>query len=182
MPIKRAALFAAIAVNALLLLGACASQPAAPVVAARTPPVVDALPGVGRSAPIVVAPNPPPVANAPLANAPAPGVAPAPVVSGEPPPVLAAPTVDAPPGVVGTAIGRELDDKDRAVAIAAQQDAIASGQRKSWKGGRGTYGFIVPGVEAAGCRDYTHRIFINGRPQEAKGQGCRVGDAWRATS
>lgn len=98
----------------------------------------------------------------------------------------AAPVVSAPPppaaGVVGGPIGQSLDDKDRAAAIAAQQEAVASGARKSWRGAHGAYGFIAPGPESGDCRDYTHKIFINGRPQEAKGQACRQNGEWRVTS
>jgi surface antigen len=106
----------------------------------------------------------------------------------KPPPVVSTPVIVAPeppaPGVVGSAIGRDLDEKDKATAIAAQQEAVNSGARKSWKGDHGAYGFIVPGPEngAGGCRDYTHKIFINGRPQEAKGQACKKGDEWRVAS
>ncbi len=106
-----------------------------------------------------------------------------------PPPVAAAPVpIAAPeppaPGVVGSAVGRDLDEKDKAAAIAAQQAAISSGAPKTWKGGHGAYGFITPGPEngAGGCRDYTHKIYINGRPQEAKGQACKNGESWRVTS
>lgn len=86
------------------------------------------------------------------------------------------------PGVIGAAIGQSLDETDRFAAIAAQQDAVATGNRKSWRGGKGAYGFIIPGPETGGCRDYTHRIFINGRPQEAKGRACQENGAWRVTS
>ena len=81
----------------------------------------------------------------------------------KPAPVVTAPVAVAPeppaPGVVGTAVGRDLGD-------------------------HGAYGFIVPGPEsgAGGCRDYTHKIFIDGRPKEAKGQACKTGDVWRVTS
>lgn len=87
-----------------------------------------------------------------------------------------------PAGVVGVAVGRELDEKDRAVAIAAQNEAVNSGDPKSWKGAKTAYGFITPGPENGGCRDYTHKIFINGRPQEAKGRACKAGEVWRVTS
>ena len=104
----------------------------------------------------------------------------------EPPAANAAPIVAAPPppalGVVGGAIGQALDEKDRAAAIAAQQEAVASGARKSWRGTRGSYGFVTPGSENGSCRDYTHKIFINGRPQEAKGQACLQNGEWRVTS
>lgn len=98
--------------------------------------------------------------------------------------VAAAPEPPA-PGVVGVTIGRELAAADRATAVAAQQEAVASGARKSWRGTHGAYGFIDPGPEAAlgGCRDYTHKIFIEGRPQQAKGQACKKPDGgWRVTS
>jgi surface antigen len=106
--------------------------------------------------------------------------------SSAPPPVAAVAAAPEPPapGVVGVGVGRDLDEKDKAVAIAAQQAAVSSGSVKSWKGGHGAYGFITPGPEnaGAGCRDYTHKVFINGRPQEAKGQACKSGDGWRVTS
>ena len=104
----------------------------------------------------------------------------------EPPAPVAAAVAAVPPppapGVIGGPIGQSLDEKDRAAAIAAQQDAVASGARKSWRGDKGSYGFIVPGAENGSCRDYTHKVFINGRPQEGKGQACRQNGEWRVTS
>jgi len=104
----------------------------------------------------------------------------------EPPTVAAAPVVAAPPppapGVIGGAIGQSLTEKDRAAAIAAQQDAVSSGARRSWRGERGSYGFVTPGTESGSCREYTHRVFVNGRPQEAKGQACQQNGQWRVTS
>lgn len=103
-----------------------------------------------------------------------------------PPPVRSAGAEATPappaPGVIGAAIGQALDETDRTAAIAAQQEAIASGSRKSWRGGHGAYGFITPGPETAGCREYSHRIFVNGRPQEAKGRACQENGIWRVTS
>ena len=96
------------------------------------------------------------------------------------------PAVETPPppaaGVVGGPIGQSLDEKDRAAAIAAQQEAVASGARKSWRGAHGAYGFVAPGPESGNCRDYMHKIFINGRPQEAQGQACLRNGEWRVTS
>ncbi|QGM96339.1 hypothetical protein [Methylocystis parvus] len=104
----------------------------------------------------------------------------------EPPTAAATPVITAPappaPGVIGGAIGQSLSEKDRAAAIAAQQDAVSSGARKSWNGEKDAYGFVTPGAESGSCRDYTHRIFVNGRPQEAKGQACRQNGEWRVTS
>jgi surface antigen len=104
----------------------------------------------------------------------------------KPPAVAAAPAVSAPlppaAGVIGGAAGQALTEKDREIAIAAQQDAIASGVRKSWRGEKGAYGFVTPGAENGACRDYTHKVFVNGRPQEGKGQACRENGEWRITS
>lgn len=84
------------------------------------------------------------------------------------------------PGVIGVSVGQTLDEKDRTVAIAAQQDAIVTGARKSWRSASGAYGFILPGAETGACRPYTHKIFINGRPQEASGSACLKDGVWRA--
>jgi surface antigen len=105
--------------------------------------------------------------------------------NGSAPPVAAVPVAPPPaPGVVGAAIGRELDERDKNVAIAAQHEAVNSGMRKSWKGGHGAYGFVTPEPEdaASGCRGYLHKIFIAGRPQEARGQACKEGESWRVVS
>ncbi len=101
--------------------------------------------------------------------------------------VVATPAAPEPPapGVIGAAIGRELDATEKERAIAAQQEAVSAGVRKSWRGAHGSYGFIEPGPESAlagGCRDYTHKIYIKGRPQQAKGQACKKPDgSWRVT-
>jgi surface antigen len=96
----------------------------------------------------------------------------------------AAPPTPSPPapGVLASAIGQSLSEKDREIAMAAQQESVSSGTRKSWRGEHGVYGFIAPGPENGPCRDYTHKIFVNGRPQEAKGQACRENGEWRVTS
>jgi surface antigen len=105
-----------------------------------------------------------------------------------PPPAASVAAAPEPPaaGVVGSAIGQSLDTRDKEVAVAAQQEAVNSGARKTWRGLHGVYGFIEPGSEGSagpGCKEYTHKIFINGRPQEAKGKACRETDgAWRVKS
>jgi surface antigen len=105
-----------------------------------------------------------------------------------PPAPTAAVAAPEPPaaGVVGSAIGQSLDEKDREIAVAAQHEAVNSGARKTWRGLHGAYGFIEPGSEGStgsGCKEYIHKIFINGRPQEAKGQACRNADGvWRVKS
>ncbi|MDE2363148.1 MAG: hypothetical protein KGM42_10770 [Hyphomicrobiales bacterium] len=86
-------------------------------------------------------------------------------------------------GVVGNAIGRDLDEQDRQAAYDAQAYAWESGQRRPWRGPR-AYGYVEPGPEftdsRGACRNYTHRIYIDGRPQAAQGVACRGPDGvWR---
>ena len=103
-------------------------------------------------------------------------------------PVLAAlPTVPAGPppvsGVVAGPVGSSLNEADRRVAADAQYDALEKGQRKSWKSKAGTaFGFVEPGASNGGCREYSHTVYIDGRPQTGKGEGCRQPDgSWRLT-
>ena len=88
-------------------------------------------------------------------------------------------------------IGASLDDEDRERAYAAQLDALDRGQSGapvSWKNpDSGRYGTVVPGpayVEnGRNCRSYTHTIYIDGRPQTARGTACRNPDgSWTALS
>jgi surface antigen len=103
-----------------------------------------------------------------------------------PPAAVEAPEESSSAGVVGSVIGQSLDEKDKEIAIAAQHEAVNSGARKSWRGLHGSYGFVEPGSDGpsgSGCKEYTHKIFIDGRPQEAKGRACRSADGvWRVTS
>jgi surface antigen len=86
-------------------------------------------------------------------------------------------------GLVGGIIGNALDEEDRRRAYAAEMQALeygGPGTPVSWEGrqGRGT---IVPGpYHSRGsyqrCRDYSHTIYIGGRPQVARGVACRNPD------
>ena len=87
-------------------------------------------------------------------------------------------------GLIGNRIGAGLDDEDKQRAYAAQMDALErgpSGAPVSWKNpDSGRYGTVVPGpaYESGGrnCRSYTHTIYIDGRPQTARGTACRNPD------
>ena len=96
--------------------------------------------------------------------------------SSAPPPQAAAPAGPPPKpfldGVVMGDAGRSLTDQDRQTAGEAQYAAIETGQRKSWRGKGGTYGFIEPGTQSGSCRDYSHTIYIDGRPKTGKGSAC----------
>ncbi len=94
-------------------------------------------------------------------------------------------------GLIGSAIGASLDEEDRQMAYAAEMQALeagAPGVAVGWRSERTAYyGSIVPGpyYESAGrrCRGYTHTIFINGRPESARGTACRASDGrWVAVS
>jgi len=94
-------------------------------------------------------------------------------------------------GVVGHEIGRSMDEQDRMLAQEAEYEALERGQSgvsRSWRNERnGRYGEVVPsrpykrGVDD--CRDYTHTIHIDGRPQTMRGTACRNPDGtWRSVA
>ncbi|MCC6887253.1 MAG: hypothetical protein IT536_01740 [Hyphomicrobiales bacterium] len=94
-------------------------------------------------------------------------------------------------GLIGSAIGASLDEEDRRMAYAAEMQALehgAPGVAVGWRSGRTAYyGNVVPGpyFDNGGrrCRAYTHTIFINGRPESARGTACRAPDGrWVAIS
>jgi len=93
-------------------------------------------------------------------------------------------------GLIGNRIGAALDDEDKERAYAAQMDALDRGQPGapvSWKNpDSGRYGTIVPGPTyqdtGRNCRQFTHTIYIDGRPQTARGVACRNPDGtWKST-
>jgi surface antigen len=87
-------------------------------------------------------------------------------------------------GVSGNQIGANLDEADRRAAMEAQYRALeygAPGAPTAWRNPRsGHYGNIVPGqpYQTTGrhCRDYTHTIYVDGRPQTLRGRACRNPD------
>lgn len=90
--------------------------------------------------------------------------------------------------LIGADVGRSLTEHDRKVASKAEYEALEYGQPgrpMSWQGGRsGNHGEIAVGsiyqVNRLDCREYTHRVFIGGRPRVARGTACRQPDGvWR---
>ena len=87
-------------------------------------------------------------------------------------------------GIVGNNIGRSLDARDRELARQAEYDAWESGpprQPVRWRNPNSDrYGEIV--VEdyyyrgPSRCRDFVHRVWIDGRPQAMRGTACRNPD------
>ena len=110
-----------------------------------------------------------------------------------PPPVAATPAAPAAPaiptgaalgGVLGGPIGASLSEADREAAWQAQVAALNSGQRRSWRGAHGVFGFVEPGAETGGgCRAYSQTIYISGRPNRGQGVGCKQPDGgWTMSS
>ncbi len=113
------------------------------------------------------------------------GAAPPPVAAAPPEPAAPAiPTGAALGGVLGGPVGAGLTDADREAAWEAQVAALDSGQRRSWRGSHGAFGFVEPGAAAGdGCRAYSQTIYIAGRPNRGHGLGCKqVDGSWKMTS
>lgn len=94
-------------------------------------------------------------------------------------------------GIVGHEIGRSLDEQDRMLAREAEFYALEEGQSgvsRSWRNpDNGRYGEVVPSRPykrgRIDCRDYTHTIHINGRPEVMRGTACRNSDGtWRSVA
>lgn len=94
-------------------------------------------------------------------------------------------------GIVGSEIGRSMDEQDRRYAQDAEFEAFErgqSGQVTHWRNpDNGRYGEVVPSRpykrNAMDCRDYTHKVYIDGRPQAMRGTACRNGDGtWSSVS
>jgi len=94
-------------------------------------------------------------------------------------------------GFLGNRIGAALDDDDKRRAYAAQMQALESGPSGApvaWRNpDSGRYGNVVPGpayqVNGAPCRQYTHTVYIDGKPQVERGTACRNSDGtWTTVS
>lgn len=87
-------------------------------------------------------------------------------------------------GVIGSEVGRNLDERDRQLAMEAEYDALERGQSgvsRKWRNpDNGRYGEITPSKPykrgEEDCRDYTHTIYIDARPQQMRGTACRNPD------
>jgi surface antigen len=92
-------------------------------------------------------------------------------------------------GMIGNRIGAAMDDEDKERAYAAQVEALERGRdgtAVAWRNpDSGRHGSVVPGraytQRGLQCRQYTHTIHIDGRPQVARGNACRNADGtWTA--
>lgn len=91
-------------------------------------------------------------------------------------------------GVVGNSIGQTLDEQDRVLAQQAEYAALERGQSgvaEVWRNpDNGRYGEVIPSRPYRrgenDCRDFTHKVYIDGKPQAMRGTACRNPDGtWR---
>mgnify|MGYP001818908539 CR=1 FL=1 len=91
-------------------------------------------------------------------------------------------------GIVGNSIGQSLDEQDRILAQQAEYAALERGQSgvaQTWRNpDNGRYGEVIPSKPyrrgSNDCRDFTHKVYIDGRPQAMRGTACRNPDGtWR---
>ncbi|HEY3623134.1 MAG TPA: hypothetical protein VGL12_12235 [Roseiarcus sp.] len=96
----------------------------------------------------------------------------------------ATPTGAALGGALGGPVGASLTDDDRQAAWQAQIGALDSGQKRSWRGSHGVFGFVEAGAASGdGCRAYSQTIYVAGRPNRGRGVGCKQPDgSWKMTS
>ena len=94
-------------------------------------------------------------------------------------------------GLIGNRIGAALDDEDRTRAYQAQIQALESGASGAPVGWRnddsGRRGTVVPGPayqrNTMTCRQYTHTVYIDNKPQVTRGTACRDSDgSWIAAT
>ena len=91
---------------------------------------------------------------------------------------VATPSTVASAGVLGNGIGTGLDERDRQLAFSAEMQALDTGEPGEpvgWRGHPGRYGTVVPRIATPRhpLRDYSHTIYIDGRPQTARATACR---------
>jgi surface antigen len=112
------------------------------------------------------------------------GAAPSAAAAPAEPAAPAIPTGAALGGVLGGPVGASLSDGDRQTAWEAQVAALDSGQRRSWRGSHGVFGYVETGAATGdGCRAYSQTIYIAGRPNRGHGLGCKQPDgSWKMTS
>ena len=87
-------------------------------------------------------------------------------------------------GVVGASIGNNLNCEDRSYAIDAEYRGFEAGrphQRYDWRSPRGaSYGYLQVNDyyqdRGRRCANYTQEIWVQGRPERARGRACRQPD------
>jgi surface antigen len=85
-------------------------------------------------------------------------------------------------GLFNGPLGAKIPSDSRDAAYAALTQALDGGQRRSWKGQHGVFGYFEPGTAAGSCTAFKATTYLAGRPQTLDSRACKspAGD-WRAT-
>ncbi len=111
---------------------------------------------------------------------PAAAMAAGPAVAAGPPPTPETVDPSMLGGVLAGSVGMGLENSDRIAAYKAQVAALQTGQRSSWRGERGVYGYVEAGPAQGSCRSFSQTVYIAGRPYTGSGSACRQSDgSWR---
>lgn len=82
-------------------------------------------------------------------------------------------------GLADGSLGQNLDAASKSAANKAEVAALSSGERKTWRGENGAYGYVAPGAVNGDCRELAHTVYVNGRPNVGKGTACKSGEGWK---
>jgi surface antigen len=91
-------------------------------------------------------------------------------------------------GLAGVAVGQRLEAADKERAAMAERRAVNENVTVEWSGTGRTRGVVLPRrafVDAQGrqCREFAHRVEIEGRLEEAVGIYCQEANGlWRLDS
>lgn len=89
---------------------------------------------------------------------------------------------------LGSQAGQSLDRADQNYAYQAQYGALQTGRQMNWNNPQsGNYGSVTPGPAYSNygseCRQYSHTVYIGGRPETVYGTACRQPDgSWRVAN
>jgi len=91
-------------------------------------------------------------------------------------------------GLISGSIGAGLGAGDKQRALAAEFQALEfaqSGQAVTWTGGSGRSGSVIPAqpyrVGSQDCRQFAHKVVVDGATRMARGTACRNPDGSWAT-
>ncbi|WP_157015095.1 hypothetical protein [Mesorhizobium xinjiangense] len=87
-------------------------------------------------------------------------------------------------GLIGGDIGEDLSSRERQIALEAEYRALEytpGGQSVPWRSeGAKHSGEVIPAqpykVGSQDCRQYVHRVFVDGAVRHARGTACRNPD------
>ena len=87
----------------------------------------------------------------------------------------------APPPYAGSPADRSARRSTRPAGPRRTRRIRSPGGRdtRTWRGESGAYGYVAPGAVEGDCRDFTHTIYINSRPNIGKGTACKSADGWK---